>query len=302
MTAAGKPSSMMRHILPFVAACAVPAMPATAGPIEDLAAALRIPDLVSVMREEGLAQGKSLAGEMLPSGPNPAWTAILERIYDTGRMEEVVIDSFEAHLAPEQAATLLDFFAEGDGREITRLEIEARQAMLDPAVEEAARETYRARLAETGGLPEAEDGAEAGEETGAADGAGDGRLARLDAFVAANDLVENNVMGAMNASLMFYGGLAEGGGIEMSEDEILADVWAQEEETRAETEEWVKSFLLMAYEPLSAERLDAYIALSSAPEGQALNRALFTGFNEMYEDISYALGLALAQQMRETDL
>mgnify|MGYP001487454765 CR=1 FL=1 len=36
--------------------------------------------------------------------------------------------------------------------------------------------------------------------------------------------------------------------------------------------------------------------------GAALNRALFAGFNDMYNEISYAMGLAAARQMAETDL
>jgi hypothetical protein len=83
---------------------------------------------------------------------------------------------------------------------------------------------------------------------------------------------------------------------------MLSDVWAQEPRTRSETEEWVKSFLLMAYGPLSGDDLDTYIGVTDTPEGQQLNRALFDGFNGMYEDISYALGLAVARQMQGTEL
>ena len=117
-----------------------------------------------------------------------------------------------------------------------------------------------------------------------------------------NDLIEANVAGALNASYRFYAGLVEGGAIEMTESEILADVWSQEEETRTDTTEWLYGFLLMAYQPLDADQMDAYVALSASPEGRALNRALFDAFNKMYDDISYGLGLAVAQQMRGQDL
>ena len=40
---------------------------------------------------------------------------------------------------------------------------------------------------------------------------------------------------------------------------------------------------------------------SSAP-GRAMNAALFAGFNEMYDRISYALGLAAAQELAAEEL
>jgi hypothetical protein len=58
----------------------------------------------------------------------------------------------------------------------------------------------------------------------------------------------------------------------------------------------------VAYEPLTDDELDAYIAMSESSVGRVLNRALFAGFNAMYDKLSYALGLAAAQQMQQQDL
>ena len=88
----------------------------------------------------------------------------------------------------------------------------------------------------------------------------------------------------------------------MTEEEILSEVWAQEEDTRSDTREWLYAFLLVAYRPLSDAVLDEYVALSASPEGRAMNRALFAGFNAMYDEISYGLGLAAAQQMLGEEL
>ena len=110
------------------------------------------------------------------------------------------------------------------------------------------------------------------------------------------------MVGAMNASMQFYGGLVDGGALELSQDEILRDVWEQEEETRTDTREWVHGFLLMAYGPLEDSTLKTYTALSETPAGEAMNRALFAGFDRMYGDISYALGRAAARQMQTQDL
>jgi hypothetical protein len=59
---------------------------------------------------------------------------------------------------------------------------------------------------------------------------------------------------------------------------------------------------MLAYGPLSSEVLGDYIDLSQTEAGKAMNRALFEGFDIMYEDISYALGLAVARQMQGQDL
>ncbi|NVK60443.1 MAG: hypothetical protein HWE37_10270, partial [Rhodobacteraceae bacterium] len=100
----------------------------------------------------------------------------------------------------------------------------------------------------------------------------------------------------------FYLGLVDGGALEMSERDIADEVWSQEPETRADTREWLYGYLLMSYGPIADKDLEDYVALSSTEEGKAMNRALFDGFNAMYDEISYALGLAAAQQMMAQDL
>jgi hypothetical protein len=151
--------------------------------------------------------------------------------------------------------------------------------MVDDGVEAAARDAYAMAKADDTAL-----------------------LSRVERFVEANDLVEANVEGALNASFQFYRGLVDGGAFEMSEADILADVWAQEDATRADTREWLLGFLLLAYGPLEKAALDDYIALSRSEAGQALNRALFAGFNRMFDEVSYALGLAAARQMQAQEL
>ena len=130
------------------------------------------------------------------------------------------------------------------------------------------------------------------------------RAGRIEAFVEVNDLVDENVEGALNANLAFLRGLDDGGAFPepMPEDELLAQVWASEPEVRAEMEGWLGGFLSLAYEPLEDEALDAYIAFSESPEGQALNRALFDGFDAMYRGLSGELGRATAAQIAGQDI
>lgn len=253
--------------------------PSQAEPVDDLFEALRLPEMIGVMREEGIAYGDELGQDLMVGGPSARWSALLDEVYDTEKMETLVRDEFAESLGETDLDPLLTFFQGETGQRIVGLELEARRAMIDDDVEQAARDSYRATQVDE-----------------------DPRLDQIGRFISVNDLLEANVAGALNASFQFYSGLVDGGAMQMSEGDILSDVWAQEEETRFDTEEWLNAFLLMAYDPLDDETLDAYIDLSASDDGAALNRALFAAFNEMYDDVSYALGLVAAQQMQGQDL
>ncbi len=60
--------------------------------------------------------------------------------------------------------------------------------------------------------------------------------------------------------------------------------------------------MLLAYRPLSEPELEAYIVFSETDAGQALNGALFDGFDAMYLFISHALGVQVAQAGTYSDL
>lgn len=262
-----------------VLTCVTFAAPLRADPVDELLEALQIEPMINVMRTEGLAYGEDLGKDMLPGGGSEIWSDLVSEIYQAERMRSVVQAGISKVLKDADTDPLTAFFSSDLGHRIVLLELAAREAMIDEAVETAARDTFNDL-----------------------DGSDDTRLAQIQRFVEVNDLLEANIAGALNASFQFYAGLVDGGGLRMSEAEILSDVWAQEEATRKDTREWLYSFLLLAYQPLEDDELETYIALSESPEGRALNRALFSGFNAMYDKISYALGLAAAQQMQQQDL
>ncbi|MDA7429802.1 DUF2059 domain-containing protein [Primorskyibacter aestuariivivens] len=246
---------------------------------------LSLPQTIEVMRKEGLSYGAELGADMLMSGPNSGWSATVERIYDTERMEETVRAGVAAAWEEGQGdlETLTAFFADDAGQRVVQLEISARDAMSETGIEEAARLAWRVEADK----PEDEQ---------------DPRLELIAEFVESNDLIEANVVGAMNSSYAFYLGLVEGGAFEMTEEDILREVWSTEAENREDTREWLFGYMMMSYRPLEVEALAAYVDMAKSEDGRALNRALFAGFDRMYSDISYALGLALAQQMTAQDL
>lgn len=264
-------------------AVAPPALAQDARPTDALLDTLGLSETVEVMRKEGISYGEELAEDMLPGGTGNSWGQAVDRIYDTARMEETVRAGFARAWAAEGLAMegVAQYFASDNGQEVVRLEISARDAMTEPGVEEAARAAFRDRDDEIDADP---------------------RLAEIARFIETNDLINANVVGAMNSSYEFYAGLVDGGAFEMSEDEILRVVWDSEPDSRKETREWLFAYMMMAYQPLEQDVLSDYVDLAASEQGQALNRALFAGFDEMYAEISYALGLALARQMTAQEL
>ena len=244
-------------------------------------------EIIAIMREEGLSYGEELGADMLSGGGGATWRQMVNRIYDTDVMSGLVVETFPEYFGAADPTPLIEFFRSESGRQIVTLEIAARRAFMDAQIEEAAREQYRRVAAEL-----------------AADSPRDidAHLAAIDSYIQTNDLVGYNVMGALNANMLFYRGLIEGGAFEMSEADLLADVWSQEEETQAETREWIYAFLMLAYEPLDAAEINTYVDLSRTDSGRALNRALFTAFDRMYGTMSQALGVAIAGQMLGEEL
>ena len=171
------------------------------------------------------------------------------------------------------------FFARGTGAQIIALENEARAAITDPEIEEAA----RARLSDL-------------------DGTADARLAQITALIDSGDMVERNVAAAMNSNFQFMRGMSDGDALQMTEAEMLADVTQQHDAVTEDTRSWLYSYLALAYSPLEDDALERYIAFSKTDAGRSLNRALFDGFGAAYEDVSYALGRAVALNMVAEEL
>jgi hypothetical protein len=255
----------------------------TAPDAAGLSRIMRIGEVMEVMRQEGLDYGASLEEELFPGRGGAGWQVAVELIYDAGTMNRRFDAALAEALAGDDAAlsAAMAFFGDTRGQRILTLEIEARRALLDEATEEAAQAHA--------------------EDMAARD---DPRLALLKRFADANDLIESNVQGALNANLAFYRGMAEAGamGREMSEEEMLADVWGQEPDIRTETENWLFPYLALAYGPLEDQDLEAYIAFSLSPEGRRLNVALFAAFDAVFGRISHDLGRASGRQMLGQDI
>lgn len=249
--------------------------------INQLALALELPEVIDIMRIEGVEAGNEIAEELLPDQNVTRWYDSVETIYDAEWMKEVVGLYLEEELKDTDLVPLLGFFQDGPGKEIVALEVGARRALMDDEVEKASKDNLAEYQNDKAPI-----------------------LDLIERYIAANDLVEFNVMTAMNSNYAFYSGLADGAVFAdtLTEEQILSDVWAQEEDIRTDTHDWLLSFMAMAYQPVSTKDLEAYIAISDTPEGRDLNRALFSAFDKMFVQISGALGRSAAKMLEGEDL
>ena len=257
---------------------------ATVAPeISALSKTLLIGPVMDVMRAEGLKHSADLSKDLLEGQGDAAWRAVIEVIYDTEKMT----GRFDAALAQAlqgDATVIADsaaFFGSDLGQNLLNLEVQARTALLDETAEAAAKAAWADLLASD-----------------------PARVDLITRFATTNDLIESNVMGALNANLAFYRGLSATGafGDPMAEDQMLTEVWEQEADIRSETTDWLYPFLMLSYQPLSDADLQAYIDFSTTDSGKKLNAAVFVAFDAVMVDLSRDLGAAAGRLMVGQDI
>ncbi|UOA27270.1 DUF2059 domain-containing protein [Pseudosulfitobacter sp. DSM 107133] len=229
---------------------------------------------MQVARAEGLSHAETLNSDMLDGHGGRLWDSQIDGIYDAARMTEDARPAIEA-IDPAILARLNLFLGSDLGQKITSLELAARTAMMDKDSEAAARSAFESLQ-----------------------GSDDPRLKVAREIIETGDLIERNVSTALNASYQFYRALVDGGAYKMTEDQIISEVWSQEEALRTDTESWLMGYLLLLVQPLDADDRATYLAFLKTPEAGALNAALFDGFGTVYSDLSYALGRVVALNIR----
>lgn len=273
----------MRHIFSLTAClviCSTNVGFANSGGLVDrYLKALNMDVVFDILKKEGVAAGVEMAndGAIVSS---PAWIARLERIYDADEMEQQFRLALERDTELAASEEALTFFESDLGQRIVQIEIDARKALGEDGVEDAARERADALR---GDDPEL--------------------FLMITKFIKVNDLIDSNVSGALNSNLAFYRGMASNPDYEgaMPESFMLSTVWEQEPEIRGEMEDWTLNFSTLAYSALSQDEFQRYIDVSETPAGQRLNTALFAGFDKVFESQSYELGRATAEFMQGED-
>lgn len=247
--------------------------------LKTLMQAMLFEDVVDVLCDEGTEMSEDFV-EAGYGVPKPMWDKMLNRLYDEKVMAQAFHEEMGEALGDADLTPMITFYETDLGQKIARLELETRKAMSDEATQEVANDAWAALD------PEAE------------------RAQLIEDYVQVNDLVEMNVVGAMNSDIAYYQGLWSAGFENesgMGDSEILNAIWASEPEVRADVSEWVYGFSTMAYETLSDEEFEAYIDFGRTEAGQKLNHALFSSFDAVYEHVSRGLGAGTAKLMQEFD-
>lgn len=248
---------------------------------EALWALLKIDELIEIMQSEGTQMALDSDQELLGRDGGQGWRDRVAAIYTADRLHRVIEDSFVGALDSAHLAPLCAFYERADIQQVVALELSARRAFMDPEIEARARANWLSGQAVT---------------------AHEDAIFR---FIDINDLVERNVMGALNSNYAFLRALYDASpdtAAMITDREILSEVWSQEVEIRRDTSEWLLAYLGTAYSPLSAEVLEDYVHFSESPAGRALNSAIFQAFDSMYLRLSRELGAAVGQMGNEQEL
>lgn len=242
---------------------------------------MKIEAMLDIMIEEGVDAAEGMEETFIGTSPSQGWIREVEEIYDRSKINNAFRESFEQALAGTDVADAVAYFDAPTGQKIIELELSARAALLD----EDIAKTSEAALAE-------------------AQDRNDPRLVTLARYIEENDLIERNVEGALNSNYAFMVGLesAQPNKDRMDEADLLRFVWGRETEIREDTDKWLNSFLLLAYDPLTDEELEGYIEFSSTQAGRAVNSALFIAYSAVFDPIWNDLGQAIGRRIGGSDI
>ncbi|WP_142852884.1 hypothetical protein [Aliiroseovarius halocynthiae] len=249
--------------------------------VEELWRLLAMPEMVSILHDEGVSMALDADVDLLGHEGGQRWNAAVQAIYDESTLSEEVHAAFEQHFTALDLPVLCSFYKDDEIQLIIAKEVAARRAFMDLEFEQVARERWLR-----------------GENSDQLDD-------MIRDHVEQNDLIELNVMGALNSNYAFLSALSQSLPDEvghMTEHEILAQVWTQEVDIRGDTTEWMYAFLHTAYEDVDPVSLERYVTFSASPSGRALNTALFAAFDSVYLRLSSDLGRLAGKMGQEEEL
>lgn len=226
-----------------------------------------IPALIAAFAEEGSRSIPDLDAGFLGGQGGDVFAATAQRLYDPARMEAELRAGFIALVDPQQARQAEVFFTSDQGQRIVTLEVQARQAMVDEALEDAAK------------------------------AASDNATEDVLRLISIRDLVEVNTDITMAARFAFYEGLwsaAPGGD--------TPDIEGQRGIVAEETRAWITGYYMLVASALEDNDLETYNAFWETDVGQGVDTALSQAFEDSYVTLSFGLGQVVGRLMPQNDL
>ena len=230
--------------------------------------AMGIPQLIAAFSAEGALAGKSIDDTFLNGQGGDVWAETVRRLYDPARLETGLRDIMVDTLDPNAAAQALLFFEAEPATRIVEIEVQARQAFLDEAVEAAAKASPAAQ----------------GQS--------------VTDILLVRDLIERNTAVAVDAQAAFMQGMIDASGRATDPpdlDRLRARILI-------ETEDWLRGYNALIQSALNQDDIDVYLAFWDTNVGTAVDDALFQAFGQTYSTLSYALGQAAGRLLPQNEL
>lgn len=256
----------MRRALAAVAAFGLSLQAVWADP-DQLVDAMGLPALIEAFATDGVRVGQTIDDGFLNGQGGQVWTSTVAQLYDPTRIEAEMRGVMAATLDAEVAAQALLFFASDIGAKVVSVEIEARRAFLNPALEDAAKAAPAAQ----------------------ADA--------VTALLETRDLIERNAETTVRAQLAFYDGL-----IATSGQGDAPDADAARARVLGDTEAWLRGYYALIHSALTADEIAIYRAFWDTEVGRAVDDALFAAFGDSYTTLSFGLGQAAGRLLPQSEL
>ena len=245
--------------------------------VAELFDALNMDEIISIMQDEGKLDAVATIEIYAERAVDEEVKARIDRIFDMTEMQVVLINLISENMNDAQIAAATAFLNSDVGVRASTLETTARRAISDDAIEVYV-------------LSQFDDVSELT------------RYKQFQDLIATLDLINQNTYGAMGAQYVFMRQLVDTEELGLTDDAINELLMASENELREGISEWLFGFFNMAYAPLTDADLATYIAFQKSDAGQALNRSLFAGFNELSMRHAQKMGTMVAELLQVQDL
>ena len=247
--------------------------------ISDLYDALHMDRINEIIRLEGIQDAEGTGEAYLPPNSVDRFVAQAKSVYQLEAMERDFKRLLTQNLSIPDANEILLFYQKPLGKVASELEVSARIAISDKHIEEMAKIKLKEAVKSK-----------------------NKRLDEIESVIKTLELVEQNLIGAYAAQFAFMYELSKLGVIELSKQEMIDLITNDEEKLKSEILEWLMAFSHMAYTPMSDKEFSDYSDFSKSELGIALNKALFSVYNEMAKDQSQRLASILGEFMKSEDL
>ena len=232
-----------------------------------------------IIRLEGIQDAEGTGEAYLPPNSVDRFVAQAKSVYQLEAMERDFKRLLTQNLSIPDANEILLFYQKPLGKVASELEVSARIAISDTHIEEMAKIKLKEAVKSK-----------------------NKRLDEIESVIRTLELVEQNLIGAYAAQFAFMYELSKLGVIELSKQEMIDLITNDEEKLKSEILEWLMAFSHMAYTPMSDKEFSDYSDFSKSELGIALNKALFSVYNEMAKDQSQRLATILGEFMKSEDL